>query len=295
LVEPDAAGGIHSEVRLGSGIFQHLLLTRFNCRFGASWTQLALDPGWLKPRFEIFEKYCLPSILHQDCRTFKWVIFFDQDTPEPFLASAASLQSDWIKPIFVGTLTGRLIRDVLRSQVPTGATHVITTRLDNDDGLATDFISRLQNAFRPVPAKQYLNMTEGYILSSNKLFVKKDYHNAFVSLVEPVEGDIEGVWAYPHTEIAQHAPVRQIGGGPGWLQVVHGANVSNRVRGRRVPPSEIGNHFRLDRSELKLAGGLEYLWERHAMSRWWAARDAAAEAYRLGKRLVGKGWKPEAP
>jgi hypothetical protein len=269
-----------------------LLLTRFNCRFAASWTKAALDPKWLELRFSLFERYCLPSVLGQDCQNFTWILFFDQETPEPFRTRATALARENLRPIFVGTLSGELIRKTIREHIPEDASHVITSRLDNDDGLAKDYVRRLREAFRPVTNKEYLNVTEGFILNAARIYRHRDPHNAFVSLVEPVDGKIEGVWTYPHTEIRQHAPVRQIGGGPGWLQVVHGANVSNKVRGRRMPPSEVGENFILDHSELAPSGGAGYWWERNVMSRCWATRDVAAAAFRLGKRLVGKGWKP---
>ena len=271
---------------------KHIVLTRFNCRFGAAWTSVAVDPLWLAPRFELFERYCLPSVLGQDCREFSWIIFFDKDTPEPFRSRAASVAQGNVQPVFVGHLTGELIRQTIREAIPAGESHVITSRLDNDDGLAVDYIRRVRAAFEPKAHKEYLNVTEGFILGDGKLYRQRDPHNAFVSLVEPVGGEIEGVWAFPHTEIGQHAPVRQIGGGPGWLQVVHGSNVSNRVRGTRVPPSEVSGKFVLDRKALVTTGGAGYWWERNAMSRVWAARDAAAATFRLGKRLAGKGWKP---
>src|SRR5690606_28538683 len=133
----------------------------------------------------------------------------------PFRSKAAELAGDRVRPVFVGTLSGELIRKTIREHIPTGATHVVTSRLDNDDGLALDFVERIQKAFRPVPHREYLNVSEGIILQQGRAYRRRDPHNAFVSLVEPADGDIHGVWTYPHTEIKQHAPVRQIGGGPG--------------------------------------------------------------------------------
>lgn len=271
-----------------------VLLTRFNCRFRAAWTRVAIDAAWLDPRFDLFERYCLPSVLAQDCQDFTWIIFFDEETPEPFKSRAAALTRGNVRPVFVGTLTGELIRQTIRQQVPAGATHVITSRLDNDDGIATDYVHRVREAFVPKSHKEYLNVTEGFILSNGRVYRRRDPHNAFVSLVEPVDGEIEGVWAYPHTEIGQHAPVRQVGGGPGWLQVVHGANVSNKVRGRRVNAAEVGDEFILDRSELVDEQGMRFWWERQVMSCVWAGRDCASKVVRAGKRMVGLGWKSEA-
>jgi hypothetical protein len=43
--------------------------------------------------------------------------------------------------------------------------------------------------------------------------------------------------------IAEERPVIQIDGAPAWMQIVHGTNVSNRVRGRRVAPAYIDGLF----------------------------------------------------
>lgn len=271
---------------------QHVVLTRFNCRFGADWTKTAVDPAWLAPRFDLFERYCLPSVLAQQCQAFLWLIFFDAETPEPFASRAAALAHGNIRPQFVGTLTGELIRTAIRKQIADNQTHVITTRLDNDDGLASDFIGRVQAAFVPRDHKEYLNVTEGFILSDRRLYRWRHPHNAFVSLVEPTAGPIEGVWTVPHTQIARHAPVRQIAGGPGWLQVIHGANVSNKVRGKRSSPEELGPNFILDRQSLAPEKDARFYCERFLMSKAWAIRDLAATASRVGKQLIGRGWKP---
>jgi hypothetical protein len=43
-------------------------------------------------------------------------------------------------------------------------------------------------------------------------------------------------WADWHLMLRQSMPVVEVAGAPGWLQVVHGENVSNRVRGRLTSP-----------------------------------------------------------
>jgi hypothetical protein len=218
--------------------FQHIILTRFNCRFEAAWTNVALDPEWLGPRFELFDRYCLPSVREQTCSEFQWVIFFDAETPEPFRSRAELLRDARTHVIFVKTLSGDLIRETIRT-LSSDVSQLITTRLDNDDGLALDAVSRLQENLRDSPDRYYLNVEEGLILSGKRLYLRRDRHNAFVSLVEPTGDSVEGVTSRRHTEIGFHAPVYQVGGGPGWLQVVHGENVSNKIRGLRIHPSRV--------------------------------------------------------
>ncbi|WP_447647058.1 glycosyltransferase [Nocardioides zeae] len=66
--------------------------------------------------------------------------------------------------------------------------------------------------------------------------MRTDPRNAFCSVHEPWEGAVT-CWTDWHNRLAHHMPVEVLGGHPGWLQVVHGHNVSNRVRGRLVDPA----------------------------------------------------------
>lgn len=121
---------------------------------------------------------------------------------------------------------------------------LITTNLDNDDGLANDFVERVQAA--PPDQKRYaIYLTNGLIRREDRLYRRTDRHNAFCSVSETWE-DPRGCWATWHNLLAKELPVIEVGGEPGWLQVVHGRNVSNRVRGRLTSPV----NFRLRFPEL---------------------------------------------
>ena len=66
----------------------HYLITRFNLKktnWNPRWKinqQLALSDEWLKYRFELFEKYCFPSVYNQSNQNFTWCVFFDIKTPD---------------------------------------------------------------------------------------------------------------------------------------------------------------------------------------------------------------------
>lgn len=269
---------------------QHLILTRFNCRFAASWTRLALDPIWLEGRFHLFETYCLPSVLAQDCRNFKWIIFFDENTPDAFKARISNIQDPRVESLYVGWLSGDLVRLTIRDRIPPDATHVITSRLDNDDAIAPNYIRRLQDNVYETDKCVYLNIPDGYILYGDKLYRRRDYHNAFVSLVEAVQssGDLQGVWTVQHTEINRHAPVRQVGGEPGWLQVIHDANISNKVRGWRATRKDAEVEFPFSCCQLDNLDFESGVWcDRYIKYPIWSLRDGLAELYR-GVRAFGK-------
>ena len=43
------------------------------------------DLNWLKHRYYLFETFCFPSILSQTNKNFKWLVFFDKDTPSEYV------------------------------------------------------------------------------------------------------------------------------------------------------------------------------------------------------------------
>ena len=55
--------------------------------------------------------------------------------------------------------------------------------------------------------------------------------------------DARTIWGEVHVNIARSAPVRQLEGRPAWLQVVHGANVSSRIKGTRVRLASMADLF----------------------------------------------------
>ena len=68
--------------------FQHFILTRFNVK-AKDWGEdsvgrQTLTSAWLDERFSLFLKYCLPSILNQSRKNFKWLIYFNNDIEEKY-------------------------------------------------------------------------------------------------------------------------------------------------------------------------------------------------------------------
>tara|TARA_B110001452_G_C15098934_1_gene383213 strand:- start:442 stop:717 length:276 start_codon:yes stop_codon:yes gene_type:complete len=76
-------------------IFSHIILTGFNV--SGLWNMdknnnKILDESWTKHRFEIFEKYFLPSINNQTNNNFKWLVYFDINTKTPFKKRIKNLE-----------------------------------------------------------------------------------------------------------------------------------------------------------------------------------------------------------
>jgi hypothetical protein len=218
--------------------FEHIIMTRFNLATPGKEAAIRNQAGWLERRFALFERYCLPTVAAQDCRDFRWLVYFDEDTPAQF---RERIEADRRIHPFTPYFTGLFPSEGWRNSVAglLGAERpemVLTTVLDNDDGLAVDFVSRLHAQVREHHARQpcAFNFTNGYVLNGRRLFAHAHLSNAFANVLERYDGDIRTASAIRHMDLARHLTVIQVPGPGAWLQVVHGENVSNKTRGRRV-------------------------------------------------------------
>lgn len=89
--------------------FKHFILTRFNLpifqpKVGEKKVS-HLDEEYLNYRFDLFERFCLPSVKGQTCQDFRWFVLFDAATPAVFRKRIGSLQEEYDRliPCFVDT------------------------------------------------------------------------------------------------------------------------------------------------------------------------------------------------
>ena len=75
--------------------FEHLIITRFNLNLYARDKHDAptRTERWLEHRFEIFERYCLPSVAAQINPNFRWLCLFDAATPAAYRRRIGGSQS----------------------------------------------------------------------------------------------------------------------------------------------------------------------------------------------------------
>lgn len=226
-----------------SANFDHILLTRFNLPSKGHESLVRAQENWLKNRMGLFERYCLPSVLAQTCQRFSWIIYFDPHSPAWLL--------DWVhgherqqhfRPHYREEVTRQdLLTDITAVVERQRGAELLTTNLDNDDGLAIDFVARLQSAAR-VDDRTAIYFGDGLIRCGDALYRHVDPHNAFCSVRESWDTPVT-CWADWHNMLQRQMPVAVLRGNPGWLQVVHGGNVSNRVHGRRTHPAQHGSAF----------------------------------------------------
>lgn len=208
----------------------HILLTRFNLPTGGVEARIRANESWLARRWELFERYCAPSVAAQTSVTFTWLIYFDPESPawliraiEPYVTRGA------FQPIFRAEVSTDSLLDDIRAVARHPDGMLLTTNIDNDDAIAVDFLQRVRESV-DFTDRRALYVTNGLVKAARGLYLRRDPHNAFCSVATP--------WAQPSTSwdewhilLGRSMPVVEIGGAPGWLQVIHGENVSNRVRG----------------------------------------------------------------
>ncbi len=219
----------------------HIILTRFNLPSFGHESIVRAKEGWLRNRVELFNTYCLPSVKAQSCKNFRWIIYFDPESPAWLMDHIEQWkQSGFIVPIFRASVSRTQLISDIHSIVEQPTLPLITTNLDNDDGLANDFIARLQQVTCRQP-RTALYLANGIIKSNGKTFLRRDLRNAFCSVREN-GADPVTCWAAYHNRLGLEMQEEIVYGAPAWLQVIHGENVSNRVQGTLCSPT---NHRKL--------------------------------------------------
>jgi Putative rhamnosyl transferase len=215
----------------------HVVLTRFNVRTYVTGATDVVSPEWVRRRLELFETFCLPSMQAQSA-PYEWLVFFDAGTPADLrrrFESHSGYTPVWVQ----GVLEDEQVIDHVAERLPSQATTLITTRLDNDDGVASDFVAQIQDAARGEHGL-FLNFPLGYQWERGRLYYYVHTANPFLSFVERVpatgaDGSPITVMSGHHETVARSGRLRQVWSPPTWLQVVHGDNVINERMGVRRP------------------------------------------------------------
>lgn len=219
----------------------HVFLTRFN--LPTTKVENSLYSGdWLEHRMTLFTRFTVPSVRAQTAQQVHWIIFLDPKSPPWLKRYMTGLAEEGLAtPDYGGRTDNHIVRSAIHLAVGRDRGQVVTSNLDNDDGLAHDFVARL----RAAPGQHQraaLYLTEGLIRSGGLLYRRTDPENAFVAVREDL-ADLVTCWGEWHNRLRLLMPVEQVPGPPGWLQVVHGKNVSNRVRGRITDPAQHRDRF----------------------------------------------------
>ena len=213
-------------------MFDHIILTKFNLRSpnpDPRWTKIGTDEkglpddAWMDHRFDLFERFCYPSVMGQTCQEFTWIVLMDPDTGLQYRTRMARLMR-----------YGNLVAAYLKHErtIAAGAQneHLMMTRLDNDDALHEDFVKRLHAEFRG-QEYQFLHFSNGLCWDDVRrlLYVRKLRSGPLLTLIsrEP-----RSVYEVNHRKAT---PVKELDTEPMWMIVCHATNKLNRASGHAIP------------------------------------------------------------
>ena len=194
----------------------HYILTRFNLGL---YDRDIDHAAWMKSRIKLFERYTLPSMMRQIEMDWTWVLCFDHRTPSQYL-----VRYDYMDNISVSHESPV---DWMLENVDIGR-WLITTRLDNDDYVESNFTSMIKAEFDRTTKVvdtmgRVLDTSTGLYYDSGRT----EPNSMFLSLIEP--GNVcKTCYDLQHTHMpAKYNSVKI----PhyGWTMVVHGENLMNKV------------------------------------------------------------------
>ncbi|MEV7604334.1 glycosyltransferase [Paenarthrobacter sp. NPDC089322] len=223
------------------GSATHFVLTRFNVR--SFYHKAEPTDAWLQERVRLFKDYCIPGFRHQTENRFTWLVFFDSLSPTWLREEIDGLAEDTFHPVYVdGPFSQEFLSETIGRLCSTP--YVITTRVDNDDAVANDFIETIQGCFESQEAA-FINLVNGAQYAERKLYLRPYTMNPFSSLIErSADNRPATVFVEHHYRIDAHAPVLNVRTKhPMWLQVIHGGNVLNEVVGLRTSAGAVAPHF----------------------------------------------------
>jgi len=237
-------------------MFKHYIFTRWNL-LDSKTTIYNNHPDpevWMKHRMKIFEEYTLPSVMIQTCKNFTWLLAFARETPKWIIEKYSSFPNvkiiygypaEWLRMEYnseYAKMTGRQIRD---------GDWIITSRLDNDDTIAPEYIETVQSYFN----EEFLIVdTDGVkkdLRTGKEYTVERRTNNSpFLSLIEQVgkpwmsisndpkekrliEDPVKTCYWCSHTKMEWHFPSVK---SPKKLYKMnlHEMNVSNKLEGNEI-------------------------------------------------------------
>ncbi|MFC7773286.1 glycosyltransferase [Flavobacterium sp. GCM10027622] len=220
-------------------MFDHYLITRFNLR-NPKWdvtknNESLLTDDWMEDRMWLFENFCFPSVTAQVNQNFEWLLFFDTTTSDKFKNRITELTRDK-KNITIFFIDGMpAFYDEIQQYITTnseGKSHLITSRIDNDDSISKYFIDEVQKQFK-AQDYQAIDIINGYSLQVKPNFIlgkKEHIFNPFISLIEK-NNHPKTVWFSDHNMWKKETRITQITNKRLWLSIIHEKNKVNEFDG----------------------------------------------------------------
>ena len=220
-------------------MFKHYLITRFNLR-NKNWdvtknNETLLTRNWMSHRIDLFSNFCLPSVANQTNTNFQWLLFFDQTTENDFKREVDVLLQPYkhFKSFYInGTDAFRSSIEAFIKKDSRDATHIVTSRMDNDDCIHKNYIDTIQSQFA-YQDFMVIDILKGYTLqiSPDVMLGKKEHiFNPFISLIEKNESP-KTVWSSAHNMWKKESRCIEITRKRLWMSIIHKKNKTNEFDG----------------------------------------------------------------
>lgn len=220
-------------------MFHHYLITRFNLK-NPNWdltknNEALLTDDWMEERMWFFKNFCFPSVVSQTNTNFSWLLYFDVSTPEKYRNEIKELVQN-NNNIFVFFIEGmpafypEIYEYIKKNSFE--YTHIITSRIDNDDCISKQFIDEIQKTFK-YQEYEVIDVIKGYSLQIKPTVMlgkKEHIFNPFISLIEKNDNP-KTVWFNDHNIWKKQRRIRQYTKKRLWIAVIHEKNKVNNFNG----------------------------------------------------------------
>jgi hypothetical protein len=230
--------------------YKHIILTRFNLQYDLL-SDIHIQDNWLEERFRLFEQYCFPSIIAQTNQQFDWVILLSDQTPKNYILRITQHTNSYKNihlelcsyyedvNILYKTIGLKYIQDY---------DYLLSTRVDNDDMLAKDFVATLQKHLPVTPMSAVLTFTNGiqWFERQNIAFAVAYDRNHFLNFWEEKQS-VRTSLGIDHTKV-QSTNLIILREPFMWCEIVHENNISNSY----VPKYRYSQNVSTDLYPIKL-------------------------------------------
>lgn len=232
--------------------FEHFLITRFNLKKSEwikdKYSNSVLNETWLEERINLFLAYCLPSVVGQTNRKFKWLIFFEESSREKVEEVLIRISEyTFIDAVFVNGYEQfqsnlPFYVEQYLNKIPSA---IITSRLDNDDALGRNYIEKVQDYALTTNEDTVLYFPNGLVLDVfNEYKLAEIFYpnNQFLTLIEEYKPEsLKTVYFKEHNNWKSDHLVLAFPDKNLWLQIVHSSNMLNKFSGNLVFPARLNN------------------------------------------------------
>lgn len=229
----------------------HFILTRFNLslwHYDKNGATIDRDV-WLEERLQLFEQYCLPSIIGQNNHEFTWILLVDANTPEKYVWRIKSYKELCPQIHFVSVKSNfgfkfayvfkEVVAKLLKDRGANVGDICLTTYFDNDDCLHKSYIEDIQKIALTFDKDTFVSYDYGIqYFTELQIATRIKYpNNHFITLCEIISSaeNIRTCYGYGShftLEAEGKVNVRHIieKGSPMWIEVIHKNNVDNDVK-----------------------------------------------------------------